>query len=110
MALNRNKRLIFERQAEIIKATAHPVRIAILDFLKDGQQCVCDIAEYVGSERSNVSRHLAVMHSAGVLRQRKEGLKVLYEIKTPCILKFLSCISDVIKEQVKESNKLLKSL
>ncbi|UCC23672.1 MAG: winged helix-turn-helix transcriptional regulator, partial [Planctomycetota bacterium] len=54
--LSKKKQLLFEKQAEIAKAIAHPLRIAIVDFLKDGEQCVCDIAESVGSERSNVSR------------------------------------------------------
>ena len=110
MALTKNKQLLFQKQAEIVKAMGHPVRIAVVDLLKDGQQCVCDIAEHVGSERSNVSKHLAVMHAAGIVEQRKEGLKVLYKLKTPCILQFFSCISGVLKEQVKESEKLLKAL
>jgi len=108
--LNKKKQLLFEKQAEIAKAIAHPLRIAIVDFLKDGEQCVCDIAEFVGSERSNVSRHLSVMVGAGVLEYRKEGLKVIYKLKTPCILDFFSCITGVLKQQVKDSEKLLSAL
>lgn len=104
------KQILFERQAEIIRAIGHPLRIAILDFLKDGEQCVCDIAEEVESERSNVSRHLSVMVKAGILGSRKEGLKVIYRLKTPCILDFFSCISACLKEHVKEGNKVLKAL
>ncbi len=104
------KQLLFQKQAEIAKAITHPLRIAIMDFLKDGEQCVCDIAEHIGSERSNVSRHLSVMVSAGVLEYRKEGLKVVYRLKTPCILKFFSCVTNVLKHQVKDSEKLLKAL
>jgi len=107
---DRNRNLRYEKQAEIAKAVAHPVRVAIIDFLKDGEQCVCDIAERVGSERSNVSRHLSVMVRAGVLECRKEGLKVIYKLKTPCILDFFSCVTAVIKQQAKESEKLLKSM
>jgi ArsR family transcriptional regulator len=84
--------------------------VAVIDFLKDGEQCVCDIAQHVGSERSNVSRHLSVMVRAGVLECRKEGLKVIYKLKTPCILDFFSCVTAVIKQQAKESEKLLKSM
>ena len=105
--LGKKRRLLFEKQAEIIKAIAHPLRIAVVDFLKDGEQCVCDIAEYVGSERSNVSRHLAVMVSASILEYRKEGLKVIYRLKTPCILDFLLCITACLKQQVEDSKKLL---
>jgi len=101
---------LFEKQAEIVKAIAHPLRIAIVDFLKDGEQCVCDIAEQVGSERSNVSRHLSVMVKAGVLRCHKDGLKVIYKLKTPCILDFLSCVTACLKEQLKEDKRLLSAL
>ena len=108
--ITRKEQILFEKQAEIVKSIAHPLRIAIVDFLKDGDQCVCDIAEHVNSERSNVSRHLSVMVHSGVLGYRKEGLKVIYRLKTPCILEFFSCVTDVLKYQAKESEKLLKSL
>jgi DNA-binding transcriptional ArsR family regulator len=108
--LSQEKQLLFEKQAEIAKAISHPLRIAIVNFLKDGQQCVCDIAEFVGSERSNVSRHLSVMVGAGLLEYRKEGLKVIYRLRTPCILGFFSCITGVLKQQAKESQKVLRAL
>lgn len=106
----KDKQLLFDRQAEVVRAVAHPLRIAVLDFLKDGPRCVCDIAEHIGSERSNVSRHLSVMAGAGVIESHKEGLKVFYKLKTPCILKFFSCITDCLKQQVKDSDKLRKIL
>lgn len=107
---DRTKALLFERQAEIAKAVAHPLRIAVIDFLKDGERCVCDIAEQVGSERSNISRHLAVMVHAGVLTCRKDGLKVFYALKTPCVAQCLSCITRVVKQQARDNEKLLATL
>ena len=108
--LDKKKQMLFEKQAEIAKAIAHPLRIAIVDFLKDGEQCVCDIAEHVGSERSNVSRHLSVMVNASILEYRKEGLKVIYTLKTPCILDFFSCVVGVLKQQAKDNERLLSVL
>jgi DNA-binding transcriptional ArsR family regulator len=104
------KNLLFEKQAEIAKAVAHPLRIAVIDFLKNGEQCVCDIARQVGSERSNASRHLAVMVKAGVLGSRKEGLKVFYTLRTPCLAEFLTCVTQVIRDQAKENQELLAAL
>jgi len=108
--LNKHKRLLFEKQAGIAQAIGHPLRLAIIDFLKDGEQCVCDIAEHVGAERSNVSRHLSVMVAAGVLEHRKNGLKVIYWLKCLCILDFFICISGVLKNEAKESSRLLTAL
>lgn len=108
--LSKRKQMLFEKQAEIAKAIAHPLRIAIVDYLKDGEQCVCDIAQHIGAERSNVSRHLSVMVNAGLLEYRKEGLKVIYRLKCICIVDFFSCVSSVLKQQVKDNEKLLKVL
>jgi DNA-binding transcriptional ArsR family regulator len=108
--IDKKMSLLFERQAEIAKAVAHPLRVAVIDFLKDGEKCVCDIAEHVGSERSNVSRHLAVMVHAGVLSCRKDGLKVFYSLRTPCVADCLSCITRVVKCQAKDNQKLLAAV
>ena len=101
---------LYEKQADVAKAMAHPVRMAALEYLKDGEQCVCDIAEAVGTERSNLSKHLSMMVSAGVLASRKEGLKVFYRVKTPCVMKFLSCLKDCLKEQAAEQQQLLEAM
>jgi ArsR family transcriptional regulator len=105
--LNNQTRMLYERKAEIIKAVAHPLRVAMVDFLKDGEKCVCDIAEHIGAERSNASRHLAVMLKAGVLRSRKEGLQVYYSLRTPCILNFLACATQTLKHNVQEESRVL---
>ncbi len=107
---DKKKLLLFEKQAEVAKAIAHPLRLAIVDFLKDGEQCVCDISEHVGAERSNVSRHLSVMVNAGVLEYRKEGLKVIYRLRCTCILDFFSCVTAVLKQQAEENKRLLTAL
>ena len=102
--------MLFQKQAQVAQAIAHPLRLEIIDFLKNGEQCVCDIAEHIGSERSNVSRHLSLMVSAGVLEHRKEGLKVIYKLKCPCILEFFKCISGVLKQRAKDDSAILKVL
>lgn len=108
--IDEKKNLLYEKQAEIAKAVAHPLRIAIMDFLKDGEKCVCDIAEHVGSERSNVSKHLSIMVNAGILDCRKDGLKVIYRLKCGCVLDFLGCVTQVLRHQTEENEKLLAAL
>lgn len=101
---------LYKKQAEIAKAIAHPIRVASLGYLKDGEQCVCDIAETVGTERSNLSKHLSIMVAAGVLASRKEGLKVFYRIKTPCVMKFLDCLKGCLIEQLAEQQEMLDAM
>lgn len=98
------------KQAAIAKAIAHPVRVAALEYVKDGEQCVCDIAAAVGTERSNLSKHLSVMVNAGVLTSRKDGLKVMYRLKTPCVGRFLDCLKECLREQAAEEQQMLEML
>ena len=71
--MNRETQKLYKLKADVIAAAGHPIRLAIIDFLRDGERCVCDISEYVGAKRSNVSRHLGVLLNAGVVSQRKDG-------------------------------------
>jgi len=101
---------LYEMKAQIIQAVGQPIRLAIVDLLKDGERCVCDIAEAVGAERSNVSRHLSVLLSNGIVECRKDGLRMIYSLRTPCILNFFSCVADVLKQQLRESNAMLREV
>jgi ArsR family transcriptional regulator len=96
-------------QADVLKALAHPLRLAIADYLRDGEQCVCDIAEHVDAERSNVSRHLSVMLNAGVLDRRKDGLRAMYRLQTPCVLNLFSCVTRVLEERLEVEQGALES-
>ena len=101
---------LYELKAEIIQAAAHPIRLAIIDFLSQGEQCVCDITENIDAQRSNVSRHLALMLKSGIVECRKEGLKVIYSLKTPCIINFLSCVNNVLREKLEDDASVLAKL
>ena len=103
-------RQLYELKAEIISAAAHPIRLAVIEYLVDGEKCVCDIVDHVGAQRSNVSRHLSVMLKAGVVENRKDGLKMMYSLKTPCIIKFLGCVEEALKERMKSQATLLRKL
>ena len=82
MKAKRKKRL-YQARTKVMKALAQPVRMEIADLLKEREFCVEDIARKVGAERSNVSRHLSVLSSAGLVEGRKEGLNVFYRLKVP---------------------------
>ena len=57
------KKRLYRLKAKVIAAAGNPIRLAIIDFLRDGEQCVCDIADHVDGQRSNVSRHLLTFES-----------------------------------------------
>jgi DNA-binding transcriptional ArsR family regulator len=99
----------YKRRAQIIKAMAHPSRLAMLDALSEGERCVCDLQKIVGSDMSTVSKHLTVMKAAGLVEDRKEGLWVHYRLRVPCILKFMSCVEAVIAADGRRARVLVGS-
>lgn len=103
-------RKLYRLKAQVIAAAGHPIRLAIIDFLRGGEQCVCDIARHVAAGRPNVSRHLAVLSRVGIVRSRKNGLRVLYSLCCPCVLKFTDCVAGVLKAQAKEARSVLAGL
>ena len=101
---------LYKLKADVIAAAGNPIRLAIIDFLKGGEQCVCDIADHVQAKRSNVSRHLGVLMKVGIVDQRKDGLKMIYALRTPCILNFMKCVEGVLREQARDAAVLLSTL
>lgn len=94
-------------KANVIKALAHPTRLFIAEELQNGERCVCELVEDIEADFSTVSKHLSIMKKVGLIEDRKQGLKVFYSLKSPCILKFIGCIEDVIKDNAKEKLELL---
>jgi Predicted transcriptional regulators len=108
--MNAKQRRLYRMKAEILAAAGHPFRLAILDFLCGGEQCVCDIATYLGAGRSNISRHLSVLRKAGLIRQRKEGLKVLYKLRSPAVRNLDKCAANVLRRRIRETSAILDEL
>lgn len=76
-------------RSTILSALGQETRIAILEFLRDGERCVCEIFPAIGHDQSNVSRHLNLMLAAGLLIRRKEGPKIFYAVRMPEVLELL---------------------
>ncbi len=105
--MNKETTRLYELKTRMIQAIGQPIRLAIVEFLGDGEQCVCDITRHLGAQRPNVSRHLAVMLSAGVLQCRKDGLKMIYSLRTPCLRKFLACVDQAVRQQIAADSKAI---
>lgn len=101
---------LVELRADILKALAQPTRLKIIDFLRGGERCVCEIFPAIGEEQSNTSRHLNMMLAAGVLSRRKEGLKIYYAIKHPEILEVVDTITLIVKQEIAGRHALLKAV
>ena len=67
-------------KAKIFNALSDPTRLEILEFLRKGEKCVCEIIPRVGLIQPVVSRHLRILKDCGLIRDRKDGNRRLYSI------------------------------
>ncbi len=92
---------IIEAKAIIFKALGHPSRLAMVEKLADGEFCVCKLVELVGADFSTVSKHLAVLKDAGIVDYERDGQKMMYRLKFPCLLRFMDCVEELIERENK---------
>jgi len=90
---------IFRRQARVLKALANESRLKIVDRLSRGECSVGELTELVGSDRTTISKHLAVLRSNDIVRDRREGNVVYYTLLVPCVMNFFSCATQVLRER-----------
>jgi len=102
----RNK-TIFDMQAEVCKTIANPKRLEIIHCLKEGEKTVSELVEILGVPKANVSQHLAVMRTKGVLVNRRDGVNIYYSISNPKVVQACTLMKDVLTEQMRERSKLL---
>ena len=69
--------------ANLFKALMHPSRIAILEILRDGEQCVCHLEAVLGCRQAYISQHLMVLRDAGLVEDRREGARIFYRVIRP---------------------------
>lgn len=81
--------------ARSLKAISHPLRLKILCVLGNEEISVQEIVDCVGTSQSNVSQHLAILRSKGVLRARKDANRVFYRISDERMLSLISMMRDL---------------
>ncbi len=67
-------------EVEIFKALADPTRLKIIECIKDGEKCICEVIPYTDKSQPNVSIHLKVLKQAGLVNERKDGTKITLSI------------------------------
>ena len=97
---------LYERRAGICKAFANPVRLKILDLVAQRARPVSELHERLGISEANLSQHLAVLRGAGVIATRRTGKQVHCYLAIPEVKQACSLISDVLRAQVKNGQRL----
>jgi ArsR family transcriptional regulator len=100
---------IYELQADISKTLAHPLRLAILHLLKEGEKTVNELTETLGASQYNVSQHLALMRQRQIVKTRKAGAAVYYRLASPKIGQACDMVREVLIEQLSQRKEMAKT-
>lgn len=101
---------LFEARANIMKSLANKYRLKIVDTLGENlKMCVSDLEKELDLNQSSVSKHLNILKNAGVVKAEKEGLKVYYSLRTPCVINYFMCIDNVIKSDLEDRMNVLNN-
>ena len=81
------------------RALAEPMRIRILDQLRDGGLTATELADALGTTQQNVSKHLGVLQRAGVVERRREGARAPYAIADPAVLELCAIVCGGLRRE-----------
>ena len=97
---------ILERQVLICKAFANSTRLRMLDLLGRHDWSAADLQKTLGVSKANLSQHVAVLKSAGVIVRRREGKEVFFSLAIPEVKRACQLIQHVLRVQIRNGQKL----
>lgn len=97
-------------KAEFFKALAHPLRIQLIDALREGERGVNELAERLAVEPTTVSQQLSVLRSRNIVESRKDGSYVLYTVRDPGIYALLDQAKVIFNNHLIEIRDTLEAL
>ncbi len=77
-------------EVEFFKALGDPTRLKILECIKNGEKCICEIIPYAGKSQPCVSQHLKVMKHAGIIDERKDGTRIMIKASNKDIFNIIN--------------------
>ena len=93
---------MLEMVSNQFKILSEPLRLAILQELKEGEQCVTDLVTRLDANQANISKHLSLLMKANMVMRRKEGLKVYYKISSPAIIDLCTTVCEKIEADLRD--------
>ena len=101
---------LYEIHAEACKVFSNPTRLEILNLLRDKEMSVTELIEKTKLTQSNISQHLSIMKSKGIVTSDRKGKNIYYKLTTPKIIKAFDIIKDVLAEKLKKNGNIVEKL
>lgn len=98
---------LVELIAQRFRVIGEPMRIRLLDRLRGGEAGVQELADALSASQQNVSKHLGVLHGAGIVSRRREGNRVVYDIADESVFALCETVCGGLQRQLSELDTLL---
>jgi ArsR family transcriptional regulator len=102
--------MIFELHADVCKVFSNAKRLEILNTLRQGELTASELIERTGLSKANLSQHMSILKSKGVILNRREGVNIYYRISNAKIIQACDLMREVLLEQFQEKGKMVASL
>jgi len=101
---------IYELHADVGKTLANPIRIEIINTLRNKEMPYSGLLSALKIKKANLSQHLAVMRSKGIVKARRNGVNIYYRIANPKVIKACDIMREVLLDRLSETNKLIRKI
>jgi DNA-binding transcriptional ArsR family regulator len=93
---------VVQQVAEYFSILSEPMRLRILNLLREGEKCVQELVEATATSQANVSKHLKVMLQAGILSRRSEGTSAYYKVEDELIFQLCNLVCDRLATRIEQ--------
>ena len=99
---------LIELVAQRFRVLGEPMRIKLLDRLRDGDATVGELQQALGASQQNVSKHLGILHAAGMVSRTKDGNSTRYAISDPSVFELCDQVCGGVRRQLHELEQILQ--
>ena|SRR3989344_2196430 len=93
---------IYKIHAEMCKVFSNPIRLEILNLLRDKEMSVTELIEKAKLSQANISQHLSIMKSKGIVTSNRKGKNIYYKLINPKIINAFDMIREILSERMKK--------
>jgi len=101
---------LYKIHAEMCKVFSNPTRLEILNLLRNKEMSVTELIEKTKLSQANISQHLSIMKSKGIVEPNRKGKNICYNLTNPKIIKAFDIIKEVLAEKLKKNSRLVKNI
>jgi len=98
---------LYKLHAEMCKVFSNPTRLEILNLLRDKKMSVTELINKTRLSQANISQHLSIMKSKGIVASERNGKNIFYKLTNPKIIKAFDIIREVLSERLEKSRKII---